>query len=317
MTETGTGPLIDVLQPQAVVWLLMAVAMLLQWLPRKQWSGAGHHSVIDSATVSWLLLAAALGAAWFLAVLHWTSLAVLLLLLALLRWCRQRGGYWSMVMHLLAVLACLALSLHLIPGFNNWLVLSKVQAGPDSALWSMYLNLDKPLALFILVCMLPELNQPKARLTLTGWLPAAATVSRAEWLRWGFLLLLSITALSALALGAGFIRPELKLPSWWWLFLLNNLLLTCLVEEAFFRGYLQQQLQQKFGPLIALVLASSLFGLAHLAGGWLYALLATVAGLLYGLIYLHSGRLWLAVLAHALLNFSHLCLFTYPWPLTR
>jgi len=317
MTETVTGPLIDLMQPQTVVWLLLAAAMLLQWLPRKRLSGAGQHSLTDTATVSWLLLGVAVGLALWFALLQWTTLCGLLLLLALLRWCRRCGGYWLILMHLLAVSACLALSLHLIPGFANWLVLSQVQAGADSALWSMYLNLDKPLALFILVCMLPELNQPKARLTLTGWLPAVAIVSRTEWLRWGFLLLLSITALSALALWAGFIRPELKLPHWWWLFLLNNLLLTCLVEEAFFRGYLQQQLQQKFGPLIALVLASSLFGLAHLAGGWSYALLATVAGLLYGLIYLHSGRLWLAVLAHALLNFSHLCLFTYPWPLTR
>jgi hypothetical protein len=317
MTEASTGPLIDLMQPQAVVWLFMAAAMLLQWLPRLRLSGAGRHSLTDTAAVSWLLLGAAVGSALWFALLQWTTLCGLLLLLALLRWCRGRGGYWLVLMHLLAVSACLALSLHLIPGFHNWLVLSQVQAGADSALWSMYLNLDKPLALFILVYMLPELNQHQARLTLTGWQPATAAVSVAEWLRWGLLLLLSITALSALALSADFIRPELKLPTWWWLFLLNNLLLTCLVEEAFFRGYLQRQLQQKFGPLIAVVLVSSLFGLAHLAGGWLYALLATVAGLLYGLIYLHSGRLWLAVLAHALLNFSHLCLFTYPWPLTR
>ena len=80
---------------------------------------------------------------------------------------------------------------------------------------------------------------------------------------------------------------------------------------------LQQQLQQKLGAWPALVLASALFGLAHLGGGWLYAMLATVAGLLYGLIYLHTGRLWLAVLMHASLNFVHLYFFTYPWPLLR
>lgn len=315
MTETVAGQWADLLQMQAVVWLLLAAAMLLQWLPRLRLSGAAQLSQIDTATISWLLLSAAIGMAVWLALLHWMTLCGLLLLLALLRWCQLQAGYWLLLLHLLAISACLALSLHWVPGFANWLVLSQVQAGADSAFWSMYLNLDKPLALFILVWMLPELNQHKARLSLSGWLPATATVTSAEWSRWGLLLLLSITVLSALAMLAGFIRPELKLPSWWWLFLLNNLLLTCVVEEAFFRGYLQQQFQQKVGPLLALVLASGLFGLAHLAGGWLYALFATVAGLLYGLIYLHTGRLWLAVLAHALLNFSHLCFFTYPRPL--
>lgn len=317
MLESTPASWISLQQPQALVWLFLAAAMLLQWLPLRRLSAVGQPLVRDTATLSWVLLAAALGSGWYTAVLEWSSLVALLLLLALLRWCRQRAGYWQVLMHLLAVSACLALSLHLIPGFDNWLVLSKVQAGPDSALWSMYLNLDKPLALFILVLILPQLCQPQARLTLTGWLPATARVTRAEWLRFSLLLLVSITALSVLAMLAGFIRLELKLPGWWWLFLLNNLLLTCLVEEAFFRGYLQQQLQQKFGVLPALVTASLLFGLAHLAGGISYALLAAVAGLLYGLIYLLSGRLWLAVLAHALLNFSHLCFFTYPFPLSR
>jgi membrane protease YdiL (CAAX protease family) len=307
----------DLWQPQALIWLLLMPAMLLQWLPSGTWPTRLQQLPLTRHQLSWLLLVSALLSAVVLGALSIFTGVGLLLFLGLLRWCQQRQGYWQYALHASTIIACLALSLHLIPGFDNWLVLSQVQAGPESTFWSMYLNLDKPLALFILLWILPQLGQLQPRWTLTGWRPATAVVSPVEWLRWSCAILLAIALLSALALAAGFIRWEPKLPSWWWLFLLNNLLLTCLVEEAFFRGYLQQQLQQKLGAWPALVLASALFGLAHLGGGWLYAMLATLAGLLYGLIYLHTGRLWLAVLTHASLNFVHLCFFTYPWPLVR
>jgi len=54
---------------------------------------------------------------------------------------------------------------------------------------------------------------------------------------------------------------------------LNNLLLVTLVEEALFRGYIQGGLSQRlkhlpYGENLALLLASLLFGLAHLSAGW-------------------------------------------------
>ncbi len=314
---TNLWQLTDLWQPQALIWLLLLPAMFLQWLPTGVLSARWPLIPLTRNQLSWLLLALALLSALVLGALHYGTLLGLLLWLGMLRWAQQRQGYWRYGLHASVIITCLALSLHLIPGFENWLVLSQVQAGPASAVWSMYLNLDKPLALFVLLWILPQLTQQQARWTPSGWQAATAEVSFVAWLRWCCWILLAISLLSALALAAGFIRWEVKLPAWWWLFLLNNLLLTCLVEEAFFRGYLQQQLQQKLGAWPALVMASTLFGLAHLGGGWLYALLATVAGLLYGLIYLHTGRLWLAVLTHALLNLVHLCLFTYPWPLVR
>lgn len=188
------------------------------------------------------------------------------------------------------------LFVHLIPGFNNLQILDKVTAGPLSAPFSMYLNLDKPLALFALFLAYPFLLGSEAK----GRIKPALLV---------MIPLLSLLPISAM-LGA--LKPELSLPSWWWLFALNNLIITCVAEEAVFRGFVQQSLSRRFDWRLGLVIASILFGLAHFSGGPLLILFATLAGLGYGLVFHFTGRLWCAVLAHFLFNFSHLVFFTYP-----
>ena len=87
---------------------------------------------------------------------------------------------------------------------------------------------------------------------------------------------------------------------------------TCVAEEALFRGFIQQNLTDKFGLYIALVTTSLLFGAAHFSGGPLLIVFATLAGLGYGLVFHLTGRLWAAVLIHFLFNFSHLVFYTYP-----
>ena len=198
---------------------------------------------------------------------------------------------WSVV-----IIWCVMLFVHVIPGFNNLQVLDKVTAGPLSAPFSMYLNLDKPLALFALFLAYPFLLGSEAK----GRVKPA--------------LLVMIPLLSLLPIAAmlGALKPELSLPSWWWLFALNNLILTCVAEEALFRGFVQQSLSRRFDWRLGLVIASILFGLAHFAGGPLLIVFATLAGLGYGLVFHFTGRLWCAVLAHFLFNFCHLVFFTYP-----
>ncbi|MET2899015.1 CPBP family intramembrane glutamic endopeptidase [Vibrio rotiferianus] len=198
---------------------------------------------------------------------------------------------WSVM-----IIWCVMLFVHVIPGFNNLQVLNKVTAGPLSAPFSMYLNLDKPLALFALFLAYPFLLGSEAK----GRVKPA--------------LLMMIPLLSLLPIAAmlGALKPELSLPSWWWLFALNNLILTCVAEEALFRGFVQQSLSRRFDWRLGLVIASILFGLAHFAGGPLLIVFATLAGLGYGLVFHFTGRLWCAVLAHFLFNFCHLVFFTYP-----
>jgi membrane protease YdiL (CAAX protease family) len=92
-----------------------------------------------------------------------------------------------------------------------------------------------------------------------------------------------------LGLVIGYVRWELKFPRQFYLWAWGNLFFTCVAEEALFRGFLQRHLQRSltgvsYGTVLALVLVSVLFGLAHYAAGMRYVILATVAGLGHGWI---------------------------------
>ena len=83
-------------------------------------------------------------------------------------------------------------------------------------------------------------------------------------------------------------------------------------------GLLQRQFSRYFskyksGTLAALLLASLLFGAAHIAAGLAYASLATLAGLAYGVIYWRYRSLHAAILCHWLVNVIHIAGFRYPW----
>ncbi|EKO3863115.1 CPBP family intramembrane metalloprotease [Vibrio harveyi] len=196
----------------------------------------------------------------------------------------------------IVVLWCVMLFVHLIPGFNNLQVLDKVSAGPQSAPFSMYLNLDKPLTFFALLLAYPMLLGGESKIRIK---PA-------------LLVMIPLLSLLPVAVMLGALKPEFNLPSWWWLFALNNLVLTCVAEEALFRGFIQQSLSRRFDWRLGLVVASILFGLAHFAGGPLLMVFAGLAGIGYGLVFHFTGRLWCAVLAHFVFNFCHLIFFTYP-----
>jgi uncharacterized protein len=210
-------------------------------------------------------------------------------------WLRYAG-------HAVFVLLALALALHWLPGFHNGRAISPERLTPDAVPFSMYLNLDKPLIGFwmLLVCpwIAPRFN----------WRASAGAA----------LMGLVLAALAALggALLLGIVAWAPKWPSQGWIWLLNNLLLVTLVEEALFRGYLQGGLSRWFkqlpcGQTLALVIASLLFGLAHIGAGWQWVLLAGIAGLCYGLAY-RFGGLSAAIATHFGLNVLHLAFFTYP-----
>lgn len=203
---------------------------------------------------------------------------------------------WQIGAYLFIFLWCVALFLHLIPGFTNAKVLDAVITGPQSIPFSMYLNLDKPFIFFGLLLAYPTILGSKATFNKKA------------------IILTSIPLFSLLpiAWGLGALQPELTIPNWWWLFALNNLLLTCVAEEAFFRGFIQQSLSKRFGWITGVAIASLLFGLAHIGGGLLLVAFAALAGVGYGLAYHYSSRLWVAVLFHFLFNFAHLVFFTYP-----
>lgn len=86
-------------------------------------------------------------------------------------------------------------------------------------------------------------------------------------------------------------------------------------EELLYRGYLIWYLAPVRGVLVAVVLSTLLFGLAHLYQGWRGVLGSTALGLIFGSLYAVSGSLWWVMGLHAVndLQFCLVGLFLASW----
>lgn len=275
---------------QTTSWALLAAAIAALWWPRPAWLWAALYLVaLLAGLASGVLGALALPGLALAAVLCWSAQ----------RW--RRPGWL-----LAAGALCLALALHRWPGFHNPLLVQAWRSGPEVLPFSLYANFDKAsVGLFLMAWL-----HPRAR-------------ARADWCALARPTALAALGCSAVVLGLawalGLLRPAARWPDWTPCFLLLNLLFTCVAEEAFFRGLIQARLGAALAgraPALAVglpVLVSALlFGLAHLGGGPLYALMAGVAGLGYATVYARTARVEAAVLTHFALNAVHFLAFTYP-----
>ena len=279
---------------------LLALAVLALW-----WGGDARAPALRRE--AWLIfLAASLVAALVSGVMRpvglpWVA-AIAVTTFALGQ--RQLTGGRRYLAVVVFVAVATGLALHRLPGFNNPRVIDAVRFSADAIPYSLYLNYDKALAgLFVLGWCHSRLA------TGRDWRSMLATAAPWSAGLIGLIMLLS--------LAAGYVRLEPKFPAETWLWLGVNLGLTCMAEEALFRGFVQAQLQRAWqhfaaGRWLALGVAALLFGLAHAAGGATYVALATVAGLGYGWVYQRTGRIEASILTHFTLNTAHFFLFTYP-----
>lgn len=224
-----------------------------------------------------------------------------LLLAAALAVSRKHPRGLRVAGHILFVTVALVLGFHLMPGFYNPRVFGPAPITPDAAPFTLYLNLDKPLAGYWVLLAWPAL-----------------CLRRGPW-SWAYGLLIGVgTAAVCLGLGVGLSKLAWapKWPGFGWLWALDVLLLVSLIEEALFRGYLQEGLSRRLaehrhGEALSIGVAAALFGAVHAMGGLVYVLFAGLAGVGYGLAY-RQGGLVAAVLAHFTLNLLHFGFFTYP-----
>lgn len=232
------------------------------------------------------------------------GLALLLLAVAL-RLFRGRTGWARTAAATVAVVVSLLLALHLVPGFDNPVVIRNAVLSPGAIGYTQYANFDKGLAGALMVASLGLASLRSAG----GW---SAALRRA-----GPIALVTIAVVMAASLALGFVRFDPRWTPLVGVWAPINLLLTCVAEEAFFRGFLQREIardldRRRHGSAVAVAISAMLFGLAHAAGGWRYVLLATLAGTGYALAFQRSGRLEMAILAHFAVNATHFLLFTYP-----
>ncbi|MFL6700276.1 MAG: CPBP family intramembrane glutamic endopeptidase [Vitreoscilla sp.] len=279
---------------------LLALAILLVWVPALR---VGALSVPP-----WTLAFAAACACALTSspqVLDAGAFAALAALVAL-AWGAVAAPRGRPLLATAATVLALAMSVHLVPGFRPVTLVHDLRLTPDASPFSLAPNFDKPAAGLVLL--------------------AAFCLRATSWRQFGSqALAILVTALATcavaigIALATGYVRFEPKWPAVTLAFLLTNLLFTCVAEEAFFRGLIQERLMRlaeargqaawKWGAIAASTL---LFGLAHVGGGPAWMLAATVAGLGYAVIYARTRTTEGAILVHFAVNAAHFVGFTYP-----
>jgi membrane protease YdiL (CAAX protease family) len=118
-------------------------------------------------------------------------------------------------------------------------------------------------------------------------------------------LLFFAPAVLVVGLALGFLHPHVNRPAvgkaaltWVGIFVF-----VAVLEELFFRAWVQNLLERRLGRRSALVIASVLFGLSHFNKrsahfNWRYVLLATIAGIFYGRAWRENRRVPASAITH-------------------
>ncbi len=281
-------------------FVFLALAIVLVWVPPVR--------LADRRLPPWTLAFAAAVIAGALAappVLQPIAIAALALLAAL-AWAGVAAPRWRCTLTVLAALLALVMSLHLVPGFRPVMLLQGVRLTPDAAPFALGLGLDKAAAGLLLLAAFS--------VRVTSWRQFASQVP-------AILAVAVPTAVVSIgvAMATGYVRAEPKWVDAAPAFLVANLLFTCVAEEAFFRGLIQERLmqlaetrRQSAWNWIAIAVSTLLFGLAHAGGGATWMAVATIAGLGYSLAYARTRSIEGAILVHFAVNAAHFIGFTYP-----
>ncbi len=100
--------------------------------------------------------------------------------------------------------------------------------------------------------------------------------------------------------------------SWSLLHLATLSVVAGISEEILFRSVVQGALSDQVGPAVALIVASVLFGCAHLVT-LTYAIIASVIGAYFGVLWLLGGNLLVPIVTHAAYDFAALVYWLRVW----
>lgn len=278
----------------ALAFFALAMTIISFWVKRSPWIWG-----------TFLVLAFALGyIAKLLQPVALLPIGTLFILHAFLQ--GQVRGLARLLLVLITIALSLGLMMRLFPGFTGWKVLSQ-KVSKNAPTYNLYLNFSKPfIGIFVLAFTTTLLKNPRefAQMLKTA-LP---------------LTLGGIVILMALALTSGLIQFDPKLPKMFWFFVVSNLIFVTIIEEAFWRGFVQKELFRGLGGKGFLantgcVLLTALF-FAALHYQWVqnisFLSLVFVAGVIYGSIYQYTKALEASIFAHWTFNLTHFFLFTYP-----
>jgi membrane protease YdiL (CAAX protease family) len=276
----------------------LSLAVMLLWVPAP--------AIRTHRAWAWcpgLALACVAGLASGL--LDWRAPLWILLYTVLAYGAREAGRAWVRV-PLLAMTGAAAFmfALHRFPGFFNPVLAEGVRFSAGAPPYTLRANFDTAVAGIVLMGVFCERIG-----TADEW----KAMLRRAWPIMGA----TLVVVMGLGCALGFVRPDVKWTPYSAWFLASNLLFTCVTEEAFFRGFLLDRMARGMkrwpgGIVIATVVSSLLFGIAHARGGSLLVLLATIAGVHYAIAYLISRRIEGAILTHFALNAVHFIAFSYP-----
>lgn len=256
------------------------------------------------------VLGALFAISYFIAIISgvaeiWTLLPITALAGSIYLWSRQKGEMIRLFLFLLTILLSYPFISHLFKGFHNWNILRNVQISRDSAPFNLWINFDKPLpGFFLLALSIPLLNRNGLKKI---------------WKKTALLLLFTILFMTGISYAGGGIHWDPKIPPFALIWTINNLLLVSIPEEAFFRGFIQNELSRLFGKnikgaILAIVITSLGFAILHY--NWVedpaFLGLVFLASIIYGAIYQYTGAIESSIITHFLLNVVHFYFFTYP-----
>ena len=274
-----------------ITFFLLALAIAAVWYRFPLWGGLFVAAIVSGMAAGALHPPAVIALAAFGGVAYLAETTT--------------GKSMRIVFGIPTALLAFALAIHKLPGFGNPVVIAGAVLSPGAAPFTQYANFDKGAVGLILLAFICR--------RVAGWAELGGVMKKT----WP-VLLLTVAAVMAFAMGAGFVRPDFKLPQVAPTFLAVNLFFTVVAEEAFFRGFLQARLASalsgvRHGPWIAVACSALLFGASHLGGGALYAILAVIAGIGYAIAYQRTQRIEAAIIVHIALNAVHFIAFTYPY----